>query len=102
MTTMRGVWTKSHRQALVQTGRFGGYNLGYTGGSNTDADNHAIKRAATEQEVHKAKSRLQKKRAVAKVLNIDTKCWSYRGSTFKQQWDKFLPPTANYDLYGLC
>jgi hypothetical protein len=32
--------------------------------------------------------------AVAKALNIDTKCWSYRGSTFKQQWDELLPPTA--------
>ena len=79
----------------VQIG-FEGYNLGYTSGSNTDADNHAIKRAATDQEVHKAKSRLQKKRAVAKVLNIDTRCGSYRSKegAFKQQWDKFLPPTA--------
>jgi hypothetical protein len=78
----------------VGAGRFEGYNLGYTGGSNTDADNHAIKRAATDQEVHKAKSRLQKKRAVAKVLNTDTRCWSYRGSTSKQQWDELLPPSA--------
>jgi hypothetical protein len=55
-----------------------------------------IKRAATDQEVHKAKSRLQKKRAVAKVLNIDARCWSYKSKegAFKQQWDKFLPPTA--------
>jgi hypothetical protein len=70
--------------------------LGYTSGSDTDADNHAIKRAATDQEVHKAKSRLQKKRTVAKVLNIDTRCWSYtdKKGPFKQQWDKFLPPTA--------
>jgi hypothetical protein len=78
------------------SGRFEGFLLGYTSGSDTDADNHAIKRAATDQEVHKAKSRLQKKRAVAKALNIDTSCWSYKDKkgAFKQQWDKLLPPTA--------
>jgi hypothetical protein len=86
---------KTAEASGLGAGRFEGYNLGYTSGSNTDADNHAIKRAATDQEVHKAKSRLQKKRAVAKVLNIDTKCHSYinKKGVFKQQWDKFLPPT---------
>jgi hypothetical protein len=31
-------------------GRFGGYKLGYTGGSNPDTDKDAIGRAATQQE----------------------------------------------------
>ena len=70
-------WAKTAEASGLGVGRFEGYNLGYIGGSNTDADNHAIKRAATDQEVHKAKSRLQKKRAVAKVLNINARCWSY-------------------------
>jgi hypothetical protein len=87
-------WAKTAEASGLGVGRFEGYNLGYTSGSNTDADNHAIKRAATDPEVHKATSRLQKKRAAAKALNIDTRCWSYRGSAFKQQWDELLPPTA--------
>jgi hypothetical protein len=62
---------------------------------NTDADKDAIGRAATQQqEVDKAKSRLQKKRAVAKALNIDTMSKSYRQGRFKRQWYKLLPPTA--------
>jgi hypothetical protein len=61
---------------------------------NTDADKDAIGRAATQQEVDKAKSRLQKKRAVAKILNTDTMSKSYRQGRSKRQWDKFLPPTA--------
>jgi hypothetical protein len=42
-------------------GRFEGYKLGYTGGSNPDADKGAIGRAATQQEVVDAKSRCKKK-----------------------------------------
>jgi hypothetical protein len=71
-----------------------GYKLGYTDGRNAALDTNAIGLAAKQQEVDKAKSRLQKKRAVAKVLNIDTRCRSYIAGRSKRQWDKFLPPTA--------
>jgi hypothetical protein len=72
-------WAKTAEASGLGAGRFEGYKLGYyTGGSNPDADKDAIGQAATQQEVDKAKSRLQKKRAVAKILNIDTRCRSYR------------------------
>jgi hypothetical protein len=76
-------------------GRFVGYNLDYTGGRDTDADKDAIRQAATQQEVDKAKSRLQKKRAVAKILNINSKDAIYTRKTgvFKQQFDELFPPT---------
>jgi hypothetical protein len=91
-------WAKTAEASGLGAGHFEGYKLGYTGGLNTDADKDAIGRAATQQEVDKAKSRLQRKRAVAKILNIDTRCRSYRqgsdSGSFKRQWDKLLPPTA--------
>jgi hypothetical protein len=57
-------------------------------------DTNAIGLAAKQQEVGKAKSRLQKKRAVAVVLNIEIGGRSCSRGRFKRQWDKFLPPTA--------
>jgi hypothetical protein len=79
-------------------------HIGYTGGSNRGADMDAIRRAATQQEVVHAKIRLQKKRAVAKVLDIKIGCksMSYKQGTgtFRQQWDKFLPPTSKYGWTG--
>jgi hypothetical protein len=71
-----------------------GYNLGYTDGWNAALDMNAIGLAVKQQEVDMAKSRLQKKRAVAEVLNIEIGCRSYKQGRFKRQWDKFLPPTA--------
>jgi hypothetical protein len=53
-------------------GRFGGYELGYTGGSDPDADKDAIRDAATQPEVVNAKRRCKKKLAVARALNIPT------------------------------
>jgi hypothetical protein len=82
----------------IGAGRFEGYKLGYTDGSNRDADMDAIRLAATQHEVDDAKSRLchslQKKRAVAEVLDIEIGCRSYRIGRFKRQWNNFLPPTA--------
>jgi hypothetical protein len=56
----------------IGAGRFEGYKLGYTAGSNRDADMAAIGQAATQQEVVDARTRLLKKRAVAKILNRRT------------------------------
>jgi hypothetical protein len=80
-------------------GRFGGYKLGYTGGSNPDADKDAIGRAATQHEVVDAKSRFKKKLAVAKaLLNIPAAPTGhiYKKGAFKQQFDELFPPTAKY------
>jgi hypothetical protein len=55
-----------------------GYNLGYTDGWNAALDTNATGLAAKQQEVSKAKSRLQKKRAVAVVLDIENGGRSYR------------------------
>jgi hypothetical protein len=73
-----------------------GYNLGYTDGWNAALDTNVIGLAAKQQEVGKAKSRLQKKRAVAEVLNIEIGCRSYTRGRFKRQWDQFLLPTPKY------
>ena len=74
-------------------GRVGGYRLGYTGGYNTDADKDAIEQAATQHDVVDIKSRLKKKRAVAKALNIEWKK-SAVATAFKQLFDELFPPTA--------
>jgi hypothetical protein len=56
----------------------------------------AIGLAAKQQEVGKAKSRLQKKRAVAEVLNIELGCRSYKKGRSKRQLDQLLLPTPKY------
>jgi hypothetical protein len=48
-------WAKTAEASGLGAGRFEGYKLGYTGGSNPDADKDAIGQAATQQEVDKAK-----------------------------------------------
>jgi hypothetical protein len=71
------------------------YKPGCTGGSNRpDADMDAIGRAAKQQEVVQATSGHQKKRAVAKILGIEFRNRSYKQGRSKQQWAKFLKPTA--------
>jgi hypothetical protein len=65
-------WAKTAEASGLGAGRFEGYKLGYTGGSNPDADKDAIGQAATQQEVVDAKSRCKKKLAVAKALSIPT------------------------------
>jgi hypothetical protein len=62
-------------------------------GWNAAFDTNAIGLAAKQQEVGKAKSRLQKKRAVAEVLDIEIGCRSYTRGRSKRQWDQFLLPT---------
>jgi hypothetical protein len=69
-----------------------GYNLGYTDGWNAALDTNAIGLAAKQQEVGKAKSRLQKKRAVAAVLDIGTRYRSCTAGRSKRQWDQIRPP----------
>jgi hypothetical protein len=81
----------------IGAGRLKGYKLGHTNGSNRDTDMDAIRLAAMQQEVvGAAKSRLQKKRLVAKTSNVEIRCRSYERATgaFKQQWDKCFPPAA--------
>jgi hypothetical protein len=46
-------------------------------------------RAAKQQEVVQARAACSKKRAVAKILNIEIN-WSYKQDRLKQQWDKPL------------
>jgi hypothetical protein len=78
-------------------GSFEGYKLGYTGGTNPDADKVAIGRAATQKGVVYAKSRCKKKIAVAQALNTNRGSNLYKaGGTFRQQFDQFFPPTAKY------
>ena len=60
---------------------------------NTDADKDAIEQAATQHDVVDIKSRLKRKRAVAKALNINTKKRAV-ATAFKQLFDELFPPTA--------
>jgi hypothetical protein len=80
----------------LEAGRFGGYKLGYTGGSNPGADKDAIRQAATQPDVVDAKRRCKKKLAVARALNIPTAPTGhiYKKGAFKQQFDELFPPTG--------
>jgi hypothetical protein len=70
---------------------------------NTDADKDAIGRAATQRKAVDAKARCKKKLAVAKVLNINSTYRIYKDKkgAFKQQLDKFFPPTAKLATWEL-
>jgi hypothetical protein len=80
--------------------RFEGYKLGYTDGVNADLDMAAIRLAATQQEVDDAKIRPKKKFAQSRrsstpiTPSTTPRGDMYRKGTSKQQFDKFLPPTA--------
>jgi hypothetical protein len=76
-------------------GRFEGYKLGYTGGSNPDANTDAIGEAATQPEVVSL-SRCKKKLAIARALNIPTAPTGhiYKRGAFKRKFDELFPPTA--------
>jgi hypothetical protein len=54
-------------------------------------------RAAKQHEVVQARAACSKKRAVAKIPNIEIN-WSYKQGRFKQQWDKPLSWLPNMQL----
>jgi hypothetical protein len=87
-------WAKTAEASGLGAGRFEGYKLGYTGGSNPDADKDAIGEAATQPEVVSL-SRCKKKLAVARALNIPTAPTGhiYKKGAFKRKFELF-PPTA--------
>jgi hypothetical protein len=89
-------WAMTAEASGLGAGRFEGYKLGYTGGLNPDADKDAIEGAATQPEGVVSLSRIKKKPAVARVLNIPTAPTGhiYKKGAFKRKFDELFPPIA--------